>query len=178
MALDPKYAKELQEALDAQPPLSWLDRGIWLAGAAAGFAATAGLYVLLFSRMNAVREVNPEAVAVGETSAIFWGIPGVVFPFLIGLFCLCSLYYKIALFGRRDTVYSGSTHRDLMGYPLFMNLKEARSRSANGSGRTARSGSMWASPWRCSWFCSPGAATDGRWSCPMEACRSTASRAV
>ena len=34
MALDPKYAKELQEALDAQPSLSWLDRGIWLAGTA------------------------------------------------------------------------------------------------------------------------------------------------
>ena len=73
MAVDPKYAKQLQEALDAQPPLSWLDRGIWLAGAVAGFAATGGLWVLMFSRMNAVREVNPEAVAVGETSAIFWG---------------------------------------------------------------------------------------------------------
>ena len=125
MAVDPKYAKELQEALDAQPPLSWLDRGIWLAGAVAGFAATGGLWVLMFSRMNGARGVNPDAIAVGETSAIFWGIPGVVFPFLIGLFCLCSLYYKIALFGRRDTVYSGSTHRDLVGYPLLMDLKEA-----------------------------------------------------
>ena len=125
MALDPKYAKELQEALDAQPLLSWLDRGIWLAGAVAGFAATAGLYVLLFSRMNGVREGNPEALAVAETAAMFWGIPGTVFPFMIGLFCLCSLYYKIALFGRRDTVYSGSTHRDLVGYPLLMDLKEA-----------------------------------------------------
>lgn len=26
MVLDPKYAKELREALDAQPSLSWLDR--------------------------------------------------------------------------------------------------------------------------------------------------------
>ena len=125
MALDPKYAKELQEALDAQPSLSWLDRGIWLAGAVAGFAATGGLWVLMFSRMNGARGVNPDAIAVGETTAIFWGIPGVVFPFLIGLFCLCSLYYKTALFGRRGAIYSGSTHRDLVGYPLLMDLKEA-----------------------------------------------------
>lgn len=34
MAVDPQYAKQLQEARDAQPSLSWLDRGIWLAGTA------------------------------------------------------------------------------------------------------------------------------------------------
>ena len=125
MAVDPQYAKQLQEARAAQQSLSWLDRGIWLAGAVAGFAATAGLYVLLFSRMNAIREGNPEALAVAQTAAMFWGIPGAVFPFMIGLFCLCSLYYKTALFGRRGAIYSGSTHRDLVGYPLLMDLKEA-----------------------------------------------------
>lgn len=125
MALDPKYAKELQEARDAQPPLSWLDRCIWLAGTALSWGASAALYVRLFSQMVANRELNPEAVAVAETAAIFWGIPATVFPVIIGICCLFSLLQKTALFGRRGAIYSGSTHRDLVGYPLLMDLKEA-----------------------------------------------------
>ena len=125
MAVDPKYQKEMKEQIAKQPKLSALDRGIWLGGAVLCFLASAGLYYLLFAQMGMLRELEPEAVAVQETMAVLWGLPAGLFLFLIGLECLIYSFLRCALFGKKGAVYEGSTHREVLGYPLFMDLSGA-----------------------------------------------------
>lgn len=125
MAVDPKYQKEMNEQIAKQPKLSALDRGIWLVGAVVCFLASAWLYFLLFARMGMLRELEPEAVAVQETMAVLWGLPAGIFLFIIGLECLIYSFLRCALFGKKGAVYEGSTHREVLGYPLFMDLSGA-----------------------------------------------------
>lgn len=125
MAVDPKYQKEMNEQIAKQPKLSALDRGIWLGGAVVCFLASAGLYYLLFAQMGMLRELEPEAVAVQETMAVLWGLPAGGFLFIIGLACLIYPFRRCALFGKKGAVYEGSTHREVLGYPLFMDLSGA-----------------------------------------------------
>lgn len=125
MAVDQKYQKEMLEAIAKQPKLSVLDLGIWLAATVVSWSGTSGLSYLLFARIGMYRDGAVDAVAVTETGAIFWGLPAVVFPFLLGIFCLYAMYLRTALFGRRDAVYYGSSHPEVPGYPLFMNLSAA-----------------------------------------------------
>ena len=125
MAVDPKYQKEMNEQIAKQPKLSALDRGIWLGGAVVCFLASAWLYFLLFAQMGRLRELEPEAVAVQETMAVLWGLPAGLFLFLIGLECLIYSFLRCALFGKKGAVYEGSTHREVLGYPLFMDLSGA-----------------------------------------------------
>ncbi len=125
MAVDPKYQKEMKEQIAKQPKLSALDRGIWLGGAIVCFLASAGLCYLLFAQIGMLRELEPEAVAVQETMAILWGVPAGLFLFIIGLECLIYAFHRCALFGKKGAVYEGSTHREVLGYPLFMDLSGA-----------------------------------------------------
>lgn len=125
MAVDPKYQKEMNEQIAKQPKLSALDRGIWLTGTAVSWAGSAGLYYLLFAQMGMLRELEPEAVAVQETMAVLWGLPAGLFLFIIGLECLIYAFHRCALFGKKGAVYEGSTHREVLGYPLFMDLSGA-----------------------------------------------------
>lgn len=125
MAVDPKYQKEMNEQIAKQPKLSALDRGIWLGGAVVCFLASAWLYFLLFAQMGMLRELEPEAVAVQETMAVLWGLPAGLFLFIIGLACLIYPFQRCALFGKKGAVYEGSTHREVLGYPLFMDLSGA-----------------------------------------------------
>ena len=125
MAVDPKYQKEMKEQIAKQPKLSALDRGIWLVGAVLCFLTSAWLYFLLFAQMGMLRELEPEAVAVQETMAVLWGLPAGLFLFLIGLECLIYSFLRCALFGKKGAVYEGSTHREVLGYPLFMDLSGA-----------------------------------------------------
>ena len=125
MAVDPKYQKELREAIEKQPKLSVLDMGLWLTGAAVSWAGAAGVYVFMFARIGMLREAESAALAVQETWAILWSLPAFIVLFGSRVLCLIYPFQRFALFGRKGAVYEGSTHREVLGYPVFMNLSGA-----------------------------------------------------
>lgn len=125
MAVDSKFQKELNEQVARQPKLSALDWCIWLSGAALSWTASVGLWFFAAEQIHRVRAAETEAVAVELTMSLLLALPATLLLFCIGGTCLIYPFQRFALFGKKGAVYEGSTHRDVPGYPVFMDLTDA-----------------------------------------------------
>lgn len=125
MAVDPKYQKELNEQVARQPKLSALDWCIWLSGAALSWAAAVGLWFFAAEQTHAVRAAETQALAVDLTLSLLYALPVTLLLHCMGIICLIYPFQRFALFGKKGAVYEGSTHRDVPGYPVFMDLTDA-----------------------------------------------------
>lgn len=125
MAVDPKYQKELNEQVARQPALSALDWCIWLSGAALSWAAAVGLWFFAAEQTHVVRAAETQAVAVEMTATVLLSLPVMLLLHCMGIICLIYPIQRFALFGKKGAVYEGSTHRDVPGYPVFMDLTGA-----------------------------------------------------
>lgn len=116
---------EYEQAVEQQPPLSGRDRAILLTIGVAGMAIAFALEGIWQYRTDRLALLEPQTVAAVETAACFWMLPGFMLAFLMGLFGFVAIHERYALFGLPGAVYQGSTRRDILGYPLFMDLTDA-----------------------------------------------------
>lgn len=120
-----KQKTEYERAVEQQPPLSGRDRAILLTTGVVGMALAFTLEGVWQYKMDRLALIEPGTVAAVETAACFWMLPGFMLAFLMGLFGFVAIHERYALFGLPGTVYEGSDRKDVLGYPLFMDLTEA-----------------------------------------------------
>lgn len=125
MAVERNYQREMEEQIAKQPRLSGLDWALWLGTAAASWLAAAGSWLFAAAQTQAVRGAETDAVAVQLTLSLLWAVPFTLLLFCAGLMCLIYPFQRLALFGKKGAVYAGSTHREVLGYPVFMDLSDA-----------------------------------------------------
>lgn len=123
--MQPKPKNEYERAVEQQPPLSRRDKGILLTVGAAGMALAFSLEGLWQHRRNGLALLEPGTLAAVETAACFLMLPGFILAFGMGLFGFVGIFERYALFGLPGAVYQGSSRRDVLGYPLFMDLSGA-----------------------------------------------------
>lgn len=121
----PKTRNEYEPAAEQQPPLSGRDKAILLTTGVVGMALAFGLEGLWQRRTARLALLEPGTLAAVETAACFWMLPGFILAFGMGLFGFAGFFGRYALFGLPGAVYQGSSRRDVLGYPLFMDLSEA-----------------------------------------------------
>ena len=120
-----KQKTEYERAVEQQPPLSGRDRAILLTTGVVGMALAFALEGVWQYKMNRLALIEPGTLAAVETAACFWMLPGFMLAFLMGLFGFVAIRERYALFGLPGAVYEGSDRKDVLGYPLFMDLTEA-----------------------------------------------------
>ena len=120
-----KQKTEYERAVEKLPPLSGRDKAILLTTGVVGMALAFALEGVWQFKMDRLALIEPGTVAAVETAACFWMLPGFLLAFLMGLFGFVAIHERYALFGLPGAVYEGSDRKDVLGYPLFMDLTEA-----------------------------------------------------
>ncbi|MBQ6891174.1 MAG: hypothetical protein IJN47_01050 [Clostridia bacterium] len=122
-----RYANKTERelAIKRQPPLSNIDKAILIVIGVIGMAGAGGLMGMWLYKIRRLAFLEPGVVAAVETADCFWLLPGFFLCFFWGLFGFVGVWERYALFGLPGAVYQGSEYRDILGYPLFMELSDA-----------------------------------------------------
>lgn len=120
-----KQKTDYEMTVEKQPPLSGKDKAILLTIGVVGMVLAFALEVMWQYKIDRLALLKPGTLAAVETAACFLMLPGFMLAFLMGLFGFVGVYERYALFGLPGAVYKGSSRRDVLGYPLFMELSEA-----------------------------------------------------
>lgn len=120
-----KQKADYELVVEKQPPLSGKDRAILLTIGVVGLVLAFALEVMWKHKIDRLALLEPGTLAAVETAACFLMLPGFILAFMMGLFGFAAVYERYALFGLPGAVYKGSSRRDVLGYPLFMELSEA-----------------------------------------------------